>query len=124
MPYINRPYRTRPKYLDYISRYIDPPEDSPPQTNFVVDLAPFPDRFLNDGSAVFPKSSRKDAIRMVARVVKPELVVYATGYTQNFDFLDRGSNYATPAEADMRNVTKTGDESVAFIGFLRPGVGE
>ncbi|KAF8078064.1 hypothetical protein FPV67DRAFT_1463978 [Lyophyllum atratum] len=123
MPYINRPYRTRSRYLDYLSRYIDPPEDSSPRTDFVVDLAPFPTGFLNDGRAVFPESSRKDAIRMANRVVKPELVIYATGYTQNFDFFDEESNYATPSEADMRNVTKTGDETVGFIGFVRPGVG-
>ncbi|KAG6854603.1 hypothetical protein C0991_004205 [Blastosporella zonata] len=123
MPYINRPYRNRPKFLDYLSRYIDPPEDSPPQTNFVVDLAPFPTSFSKEGRAVFPISHRKDAIRMANRIVKPELVVFATGYTQSFDFLDKESGYATPADADMRDVTKTGDESVAFIGFVRPGVG-
>jgi dimethylaniline monooxygenase (N-oxide forming) len=124
MPYINRPYRTRPKYLDYISRYIDPPEDSPPQTNFTIDLAPFPTGFLSDGRALFPSSRRKDAIRMADRIVRPDLVIYATGYTQEFGFLDKESNYPTPGEADIRNVVKDGDETVAFIGFVRPGVGE
>jgi len=123
MPYINRPYRTRSKYLDYFSRYIDAPEDSPPETDFVIDLAPFPIGFLNDGRAIFPKTPRKDAIRMADRVVKPDLIIYATGYTQNFDFFDKESNYATPGDANMRSVTKTGDESVGFIGFVRPGVG-
>ncbi|KAG6818207.1 hypothetical protein H0H87_000112 [Tephrocybe sp. NHM501043] len=123
MPYINRPYRNRSKYLDYLSRYIDPPEDSPPQTDFVVDLAPFPTSFASDGRAIFPISARKDALRMANRVVKPELVIFATGYTQNFDFLDKESGYCNPADVDMRNVTKAGDESVAFIGFVRPGVG-
>lgn len=124
MPYINRPYRKRPKYLDYVSRYIDPPEDSPPQTNFIVDLAPFPARFLPDGRAVFPTSRRKDALRMADRVVRPNLVIYATGYTQEFGFLDKESDYPTPEDANVRNVVKDGDETVAFIGFVRPGVGE
>ncbi|KAJ3474853.1 hypothetical protein NLI96_g12218 [Meripilus lineatus] len=123
MPYINRPYRTRPAFMDYLSRYIDPPEDMPPRTDFTVDLAPFPSHFLPSGRAVFPLSKRKDAIRMNRRDVRPDTVIYATGYTQNFSFLDPESGYATPAEADVRNITKSGDESVGFIGFVRPGVG-
>ncbi|KAJ6606461.1 hypothetical protein DFH09DRAFT_1120303 [Mycena vulgaris] len=123
MPYINRPYRSRPAILEYMSRYIDPPEDMPPQTDFTVDLAPFPTHFLPNGRAVFPPSKRKDAIRMQKRDVRPELVIYATGYRQEFSFLDKAGGYATPGEADVRNVVKAGDESVAFIGFVRPGVG-
>lgn len=123
MPYINRPYKNRPRFLELFSRYIDPPEDSPPQTNFVIDFAPFPIAFSKNGQATFPVNSRKDAMRMAKRVIKPELIIFATGYTQDFDFLDKDSGYTIPIQADMRNVTKAGDESVAFIGFVRPGVG-
>lgn len=55
--------------------------------------------------------------------VRPNTVIYATGYTQQFDFLDKESNYPAPHDADLRNVAKSGDESVAFIGYVRPGVG-
>ncbi|KAG6850532.1 hypothetical protein H0H93_012148 [Arthromyces matolae] len=123
MPYINRPYRNRPWFLEYLSRYIDPPEDTPPTTDFVIQFAPFPTSFTSNGRAVFPESSRKDAIRIATKVIEPEMVIFATGYTQNFDFLDGDSGYATPCDADMRDITKTGDETVAFIGFVRPGVG-
>ncbi|KAJ7702268.1 FAD/NAD(P)-binding domain-containing protein [Mycena rosella] len=123
MPYINRPYKSRPAILEYMSRYIDPPEDMPPHTDFTVDLAPFPTHFLPNGRAVFPLSKRKDAVRMQKRDVRPDLVIYATGYRQEFSFLDKTGGYATPGEADVRNVVKDGDESVAFIGFVRPGVG-
>ncbi|THH04451.1 hypothetical protein EW146_g10171, partial [Bondarzewia mesenterica] len=123
MPYINRPYRKRPAFLDYLSRYIDPPEDMPPVTDFTVDLAPFPSHFLPNGRAVFPMSKRKDALRMMGHDVRPDTVIYATGYTQKFDFFDGDGGYATPSEADIRNIVKSGDESVAFIGFVRPGVG-
>ena len=124
MPYINRPYRKRPGVLDYLSRYIDPPEDMPPRTDFTVDLATFPSHFLSSGRAVFPMSKRKDALRMAGRDVRPDTVVYATGYTQKFDFFDKNGDYGTPSEADIRNIAKSGDETVAFIGFVRPGVGE
>jgi len=123
MPYLNRPYRNRPWYLDYISRYIDPPEDSYPQTNFVVHLAPFPTHFSASGQAIFPLSNRKDALRISRMDVRPDTVIYATGYTQQFAFLDKKSNYPAPQDADLRNVAKSGDESLAFIGYVRPGVG-
>ncbi|KAI0078958.1 FAD/NAD(P)-binding domain-containing protein [Panus rudis PR-1116 ss-1] len=123
MPYINRPYRHRPAFMDYLSRYIDPPEDMPPATNFTVDLAPFPTHILSNGRVVFPLSKRKDAIRMAAKDFRPDTVIFATGYKQDFSFLDSKGGYATPEEADIRNITRTGDESVAFIGFVRPGVG-
>ncbi|KAL1661710.1 hypothetical protein GGF50DRAFT_60535 [Schizophyllum commune] len=124
MPYINRPYRKRSKYLDYLSRYIDPPEDSPPQTSFTVDLAPFPERFLPNGRAIFPYNPRrKDSIRMADRDVRPDTVIFATGYRQEFKFFDKAGGYVTAGEADVRNVVKEGDQSVAFIGFVRPGVG-
>lgn len=123
MPYINRPYRKRPLFMDYLSRYIDPPEDMPPQTSFAVDLAPFPSYFLPSGRAVFPVSERKDAKRMLTRDVRPDTVIFATGYRQDFGFLDHRAGYPTVADADIRNIAKTGEESVGFIGFVRPGVG-
>jgi len=81
MPYINRSWRNRPWYLDYLSRYIDPPEDSPPQTNFAVELAPFPSHFDATGKAEFPVTNRKESKRIQQFVIRPQTVVYATGYT-------------------------------------------
>ena len=123
MPYINRPYRNRPKLLNYLSRYIEPEEDNPPFTDFAVELAPFPIYFLESGQAVFPASKRKDAIRIAKHDVKPDTVIFATGYKQDFSFFEPGDDYGSRTEADIRNVTKSGDETVGFIGFLRPGVG-
>ncbi|CAA7267885.1 unnamed protein product [Cyclocybe aegerita] len=123
MPYLNRPYRNRPWYMEYISRYIDPPEDSPPRTDFVVELAPFPSHILPNGRVVFKSSRRKDAIRISKMDIRPDTVVYATGYTQQFDYLDEASEYPVPSDADLRSIAKTGDESIGFIGYVRPGVG-
>ena len=123
MPYLNRPYRHRKWYLEYLSRYIDPPEDSPPQTNFTVELAPFPTHFLENGQAVFTPSNRKDYLRVSQMDIRPDTVIFATGYTQCFDYLDKESNYPSPRDADLRNITRSGDENMAFIGYVRPGVG-
>lgn len=124
MPYINRPYRKRAWYLDYMSRYIDPPEDSPPQTNFTVELAPFPSHFTDEGRPVFTPSKRKDYARISKMDIQPDTIVYATGYTQNFSYLDEDSHYPTPHDADLRDIARSGDESVGFIGYVRPGVGK
>ena len=123
LPYINRPYRNRSPWMDKLARYIDPPEDMPPQTNFTVEVAPFPIRFDENGRAVFPDIKRKDAIRIKDKDIRPDTIVFATGYTQDFSVFDPEGNYPTAGEADVRNVVKSGDETVAFIGFLRPNVG-
>ena len=124
MPYLNRPYRNRPRFLDYFSCYTEPLEDIPPTTDFTVDLAPFPLYFLENGQAVFPEIKRKDAVRIAKRDIRPDTVIYATGYKQEFNFFDPNDDYGTPSNADVRDIVKTGDESVAFIGFLRPGLGK
>lgn len=53
------------------------------------------------------------------QVVRPDVVVYATGYCQNFDFLD--CSYPTPEKASCRDIISPEDPSVSFIGFVRPG---
>ncbi|KIM49249.1 hypothetical protein M413DRAFT_438422 [Hebeloma cylindrosporum] len=123
MPYLNRPYRHRKWYLEYLSRYVDPPEDSPPQTNFAIELAPFPTHFLKNGQAVFTPGNRKDYLRISQMDIRPDTVIFATGYTQCFNYLDKESSYPSPHDADVRNITRSGDENLAFIGYVRPGVG-
>jgi len=123
MPYINRPYRKRAAILDYLSRYHEPEEDMPPQTDFAVELSPFPERFTKEGRAVFLQTQRKESTRMAGMDVRPDMIVFATGYTQEFSFFKEGSGYPTPKDADVRDIFKRGDETVGFIGFLRPGVG-
>jgi len=58
---------------------------------------------------------------MAKRSVFPDTIIYATGYRGDFSFF--GEGYPTPSDTDVRHVVRTGDEDVAFIGFLRPGFG-
>lgn len=55
--------------------------------------------------------------------VRPDLVVYATGYKQEWSWLEDGKYPKGPEQVDVRDVTSSNDTSVAFIGFVRPGVG-
>ncbi len=70
----------------------------------------------------FVDSDRPEAAVMKTKVVKPDVLVFATGYTQDFSFLDE--SYPVPADADMRSIWKTGDETVGFFGFERPSLGK
>lgn len=119
VPYISAPYRQR-SMLDRIrAAFINVPiKDTGSRT---IDLAPWPEYIDSDGIVKFTDNGRPEAERMKGTICKPDIVVFATGYSQHFPFLD--STYPTPLEADRRGVWKTGDESVGFIGFVRPAIG-
>jgi dimethylaniline monooxygenase (N-oxide forming) len=70
----------------------------------------------------FEKNSHPDSkVLLQERRFRPDVLVLATGYTQSFPFL--GSDYCTPDHADQRGIWRTGDESVGYIGFVRPSFG-
>nr|CDI56133.1 related to flavin-containing monooxygenase [Melanopsichium pennsylvanicum 4] len=119
MPYINRGWKNRNRFLERITSYLDPPTVKPEEVS--VDLAPPPACVRQDGTVEFVRNGRKEDLRMRSRTVKPDVVVYATGYTQTFDFLSK--EYPVPATVRCRDVFDPDDPSVAFIGFVRPGVG-
>ncbi|KAL1413337.1 hypothetical protein Q8F55_001096 [Vanrija albida] len=122
MQFINRPFAHMSALHRAFFHYIDPPLprgiDDP-----TIDIVPFPERFdPNDGSAVLPPPpahrSKETAWKSKC---DPDLVVLATGYRQDFDWI--GEGYPRPEKANLRGVCDTSDLSVAFLGFLRPGVG-
>jgi dimethylaniline monooxygenase (N-oxide forming) len=121
MPYINRPWKKPQPFHESIgNRYLDPPEDA--ASDKVIDTCTWPEEILSDGRVVFTKNlARKDYRRMKDRVVKPTCVVYCSGYQQDFSMLP--GDYPTAAQANVRNIVKSGHEDIAFIGFVRPGVG-
>lgn len=133
MPYINAPYQPahQSRFLARVlgTRYIDPP--LPKTTCSVIDLALWPDRVDETGrvhfktSAEIPQSGgirRIEEERMRDREVRPDLVVYATGYRQDWDWLGPGYDKG-PGQVDVREITSSRDLSLGYIGFVRPGVG-
>lgn len=132
MPYINAPYKPRSRLFTRLFRteYIDPP--FPPTPCQQIDLALWPSHVTSDGIVRFtsaknlPQSNgikRLEEERMKTREVKPDLVVYATGYRQDWSWLGDGYEKG-PGRVDVREVTSSKDRSVGWIGFVRPGVGE
>lgn len=83
--------------MELIAKYIDPPsvrDDEPG-----ISLAPFPSYVDEDGRVVFIENGRKEAARMRTRVVKPDVVVSATGYKHDFPWLD--ASYQTPIDSEL-----------------------
>jgi dimethylaniline monooxygenase (N-oxide forming) len=121
MPYLNRPYKQKQPFLDFIgNEYMDPVEDV--KSDRFVDTCTFPERLDETGRVIFkPQPDRKDWRRLKDKVVRPSLIIYATGYRQDFSWLGPGVPRAD--EANVRNIIKAGHPDVGFIGFVRPGVG-
>ena len=121
MPYLNRPYKKRDPVLEFMgNKYLDPPEDA--DSDRWVDTCSFPSSINPDGTVVFePRPDRKDWRRLKGRPVKPDCVVYCTGYKQDFNWLS--PSYPTADQTNIRNIVKHDQPSIAYIGFVRPGVG-
>ncbi|KAM0298665.1 hypothetical protein ACHAPM_008087 [Fusarium culmorum] len=127
--YISEPYRpTNPGLVERIRRAIVtiPVKEVP--GNKYIDLAPWPTHIDDKGIMHFKENGRPEAERMkTLGPVKPDMVVYATGYRQEFGFFDEanknGEDYPTCSDADVRCIWRHNDPTVGFIGFIRPGYG-
>ncbi|PWI76925.1 dimethylaniline monooxygenase [Purpureocillium lilacinum] len=81
-----------------------------------------------DGTMTITNNGRPEYERLKDDVIKPDIMVFATGYSQSFPFFkakgkDNKIEYPVPNEADVRNIWKRDEPDVGFIGFLRPGLG-
>lgn len=122
MPYINRKWKQRHWLLEKIANYPDPPTVRDDEAS--VDLAPFPSHVTESGRIVFRRTNRREYERMKDKQIYPEVVVYCTGYKQEFPFIDDSKGeYPVPLQADCRDIFAKSDPTVSFIGFTRPGVG-
>jgi len=86
-----------------------------------IDLAPWPSYIDSGGIVHFTNNGRPEYDRIKGVRVKPDVLIFATGYVQAFPFL--GEGYPTAADADVREIWKRDDPSIGFIGFVRPSFG-
>ena len=119
IPYIRVPYRSQSWLHRIRSSLVQTP--MPNTDGKMIDLAPWPDYIDKDGILHFVDNGRLEIRSMPQINRKVDMLVMATGYTQKFPFLD--ATYPRPEDADIRRVWKQGDESVGFIGFVRPSFG-
>ena len=107
--------------MSLLSQYSDPQEDL---TNPIkVELAPFPELINMDGSVLFgdSRNGHKEATRMKRKIVKPDLLIFATGYEQTFVWLGYGYPRG-PQQVDTLEMVDSSDTSISWIGHVRPGV--
>lgn len=119
MPYISAQYRTNTFFNKIRSSIAQVPIIDTHGRK--IDLAPWPESINEDGVVSFIENGRPEAEVMKKVICKPDVVILATGYDQQFSFLN--NTYPTPRDATIRNVWKPEDETVAFIGFVRPSFG-
>ncbi|WVO14601.1 hypothetical protein L204_102236 [Cryptococcus depauperatus] len=119
MQFINRPFYNLSWTHRLVAHYIDSP---PPVHDPKIDIVPFPTHF-DEGRAVFPAppEHRKKELAWKEEC-RPDLVVFCTGYKQEWEWLGKGYPKG-PNDCEIRQVCTEKDLSIAFIGFVRPGVG-
>jgi dimethylaniline monooxygenase (N-oxide forming) len=91
-------------------------------------VAPFPTHIDEQGVVHFPDNGSEEYRRIKDQTIKPDVIVFATGYLQSFPFLESPRNagrkpYPRADEADVREIWRRDDPTVGFIGFVRPGFG-
>src|SRR5690554_1889722 len=86
----------------------------------VIDVVSWPERVDEDGIMHFKPGSGKSEEETTQ--VKPDVVVFATGYRREVQVLDH--DYPQPTEVTARGVYSPDDISVGFIGFTRPSFGK
>lgn len=78
--------------------------------------------------AHFPLNGRPESERINETIVKPDVVIFATGYLPAFPYLNTPENdgrkpYPVAFDADVRQIWNSDDPTIGFIGFVRPGFG-
>jgi len=125
--YVSQPYRpTKWPLATRIRRFFF--HTRIPTVSRTIDVAPFPSHVTPDGVAHFPNNGRPEAERIQEIEVKPDVAIFATGYVPSFPFLHTEKNegrrpYPNSWECDVRQIWKSDDPTVGFIGFIRPGFG-
>lgn len=127
MPYISAPYRpAKPSLIQRIRSSIIQCELEPVPAGRAIEMAPWPSHIDGDGRIHFRNNGRPEYDRLKDEVIVPDAVFYATGYTQTFPFLDAetsGRPYPHANDANVREIWRADDPTVAFLGFIRPAFG-
>lgn len=123
VPYISWRYRNA---LTLWRKYVDKVR------SFFINV-PFPDTGIRSITLGRWPSGVNDEGRFLCRgpgdaapremPFQPSVVIYATGYRPSLSFLHQG-DYPTLDEAVHRGIYRDISEGFAYIGFVRPSIGE
>ncbi|KAI9147384.1 Monooxygenase ptmN [Paramyrothecium foliicola] len=130
-PYISKPYRpTVPghRLWWYALRSVFVQTPIPDVGSRQVDLAPWPQEITKRGVVQFVDNGRLEYDRMKDEVIRPDILVYATGYQHKFPFLEAADGKGTETRSvteltNVRGIWNRAEPTLGFIGFVRPSLG-
>jgi dimethylaniline monooxygenase (N-oxide forming) len=130
-PYISKSYRpTVPGYQlwGYTLRSAFVQLPVPDVGSRQVDLAPWPQEITSKGIVRFIDNGRPEYERMKCEIIRPDILIYCTGYQHKFPFL-KAPNGESPETrsvtelTDVRGIWNRAEPTLGFIGFIRPSLG-
>ncbi|KAI1390531.1 FAD/NAD(P)-binding domain-containing protein [Hypoxylon trugodes] len=126
-PYFNaawKPQRPQSIAERIRSMLIQTPDTIPLTRGREVDLAPWPSRINPDGTVVFQNNGRPEYLRIKDQIIKPDIVVFCTGYTYEFPFLPGEQHNPRSFEGRLvRSIWPRDEPTLGFVGFVRPNLG-
>lgn len=124
LPYISERWRSRSRLNRWRAWLIN--VELRPTGGRRIDLAPWPSHFDEAGVVHFEENGRPESrvMREEEEGVRPDVVVFATGYKQSFPFLAEGDGYPSLNAAVTRGIFRNIEESIGYIGFIRPAFGK
>lgn len=123
MPYISEQYRSQSTFNKWRTWLLNMELKSTGGKK--IDMAPWPTHVDESGVVHFEKNDRPDSVKMGReKGIKPDIVVFATGYTQSFTFLSADGSYPSLDDSTTRGIYHRIEDGIAYIGFIRPAFGK
>ncbi|KAI1497625.1 hypothetical protein F5X99DRAFT_432873 [Biscogniauxia marginata] len=106
-----------------------------------IDVAPWPSRVDERGVVHFRDNGRPEYQHMRGETVRPDMVIFCTGYKQDFDFVKSSSSASSSSSGSgsgldnnhyhyyhdhrsrVRDIWPRDDPTLGYIGFVRPNLG-
>ncbi|KAK7413631.1 hypothetical protein QQX98_007494 [Neonectria punicea] len=86
-----------------------------------IDVRTWPESIDEDGYMIFADAISSSKQHTTENKIKPDMVVFATGYKRAFPFLE--NDYPDVTHANVRGIYKEREVTLGFIGFIRPSIG-
>lgn len=126
-PYISEQYRSQSAFNKWRTWFLNVPIK--PTGGKKIDIAPWPSHFDKDGFVHFQRNKRPESKVMEQMEeemgIRPDIVVYATGYRREFPYLPKDDPRCPSVdEAKTRGIYRDIEDGIAYIGFVRPSLGK
>lgn len=123
LPYISEQYRSTSWLNRWRTWFIN--VELRPTGGKKIDLAPWPTHLDGEGVVHFEENGRPESeVMRREKGIRPDIVVFATGYKQSFPFLPEGGVYPSLDDCVTRGIFRNVEDGIAYIGFIRPAFGE